>query len=376
MTSQYDQPQDVTDVTEAPPLYCALPPQPAPVVPEGLDFDRASAIISGGAIWANGTILHYYFFDRETDKSPVTLSSGATEVISWVGAPAQQDAVRAAFQTWKNLGIGLEFREVDDRSEAEIRIGFQRKAGSWSAVGRGVLSYGANQRTTNYGWDLTTPHGRSTALHELGHAIGMPHEHQSPFAGIVWDEDRVYEYFEGPPNEWDREKTFHNVLRKLSPFQVRGSAWDPNSVMEYAFPAGLIKQPEQYRDGLFPPGGLSAVDTEFVRKWYPPTAAAQPPTLLPFESKALDLEAGGQADFTLTPPGSRKYQIGVFGAADTVTVLFEEIDGELRYVTADDDAGEDRNALLAVKLFEGRRYVLRVRLYYAWASGQVAIMYW
>ncbi len=373
MTSQYEPPHEATETA---PLYCALPPQPPLVVPEGLDSERASAIISGVAIWANSTILHYYFFDRETDESLVPVPGGGTELISWVGPPAQEDAVRAAFQTWKNLGIGLEFREVSDRSEAELRIGFQRMAGSWSAVGRGVLSYGVNQRTTNYGWDLTTPHGRSTALHELGHAIGMPHEHQSPFAGIVWDDDRVYEYFEGPPNHWDREKTFHNVLRKLSPFEVRGSTWDPKSVMEYAFPAGLIKQPEQYRNGLFPPGGLSPVDTEFVRTWYPPTAAAQPPVLLPFQSTALDLVAGGQADFTLTPPGSRAYEIGVFGASDTVVVLFEEVDGELRYVAGDDDGGEDRNARLKVKLFEGRRYVIRVRLYYAWASGQIAIMYW
>jgi hypothetical protein len=29
-----------------------------------------------------------------------------------------------SFLHWKDLGIGLEFREVTDRSEAEVRIGF------------------------------------------------------------------------------------------------------------------------------------------------------------------------------------------------------------------------------------------------------------
>ena len=44
----------------------------------------------------------------------------------------------------------------------------------------------------NFGWDLT-PLGRSTtALHEIGHTLGMPHEHQNPFAGIAWDEETVY----------------------------------------------------------------------------------------------------------------------------------------------------------------------------------------
>jgi len=56
--------------------------------------------------------------------------------------------------------------------------------------------------------------------------------------------------------------------------------------------------------------------------------------------------------------------------------VLEEVDGELRYVAGDDDSGEDRNSLLQAKLFQGRRYVLRIRLYYAWASGQTAAMYW
>ena len=357
-------------------LYCALPPQPPPAIPAGLDFDRANALIVGSAMWVNGTVLHYYFFDRDTDASPVVLPDGSVEVISWVGPPDQQDAVRAAIRTWADLGIGVEFKEVSDRSEAEIRIGFQRKAGSWSALGRGVLAYGINQRTTNYGWSLATPHGRSTALHELGHVLGMPHEHQSPIAGIVWDEAKVYEYFEGPPNRWDRAKTYHNVIRKLNPFEVHGSVWDWASIMEYQFPPGLIRQPEKYQDGLVPPGNISALDAEFVRAWYPPVGLVQPPTLVPFQSTALNLDAGGQADFTLTPPGSRVYQIGVFGAADVVLVLFEDVDGELRQVAADDDGGEDRNARVQLKLFQGRRYVVRVRLNYAWASGQVAIMYW
>jgi Astacin (Peptidase family M12A) len=372
MTDQYDQVPDATDAV----LYCELPPQPPPMVSPELDFDRANALIIGGKMWVNGTVLHYYFFDRETDASEVTLPNGSTEIRSWVGAPAQQDAVRRAFQTWKDLGIGLEFREVSDRSEAEVRIGFQKGAGSKSLVGRDVLSAGTNERTTNYGWNLTTPTGESTALHELGHVLGMPHEHQSPYAGIVWDEPTVYETLGGPPNFWDRERTHHNVLRKLSPLEVQGSKWDPHSIMHYPFQAGLILEPAQYRAGISPPGTISPGDATFVRKWYPPLGPAQPPTLRPFESVALDIAAGGQADFSLEPPGTRTYEVGVFGAGDTVLVLFEDIDGELRYVTADDDGGEDRNARLQVKLFQGRRYVARVRLYHAWASGQIAIMYW
>jgi len=376
MTMADDQ-RDVDDPgQEEPPAYCALPPQPEPVLPPGLDFQRESAILTARSKWVNGTVLHYYFFDQGTDGSTVRFSDGTSRFVSWVGDERQREAVREAFRTWEEIGIGLQFTEVDQRQEAEIRIGFQFDfEGSWSFVGRDVLLLGADSRTANFGWDVTTNHGRSTALHEIGHTLGMPHEHQNPFAGIVWDEKRVYQYFAGPPNQWDRSKTFHNVLRKLSSAEVEGSSWDPDSIMEYAFPGELIIAPAEHAGGIRPPGVLSPLDRQFPARWYPPLKAV-PPTLHPFRSVSLDLAAGAQADFTIEPSGTRRYLIGTFGASDTVVVLFEEVDGELRYVAGDDDSGHDRNAMLQAKLFRGRRYVVRVRLYYSWESNLTAIMLW
>jgi hypothetical protein len=57
-------------------------------------------------------------------------------------------------------------------------------------------------------------------------------------------------------------------------------------------------------------------------------------------------------------------------------VLFEKIEGELRYQTGDDDSGAARNASIQVKLFQGREYVLRVRLYYSGGAGKTAVMMW
>ena len=48
------------------------------------------------------------------------------------------------------------------------------------------------------------------------------------------------------PTNWDHDTTFHNILEKLSPQQVQGSTWDPDSIMEYEFEPGLIDEPEQY----------------------------------------------------------------------------------------------------------------------------------
>jgi Astacin (Peptidase family M12A) len=339
---------------DGPRPHCDVRPQTVPALPPDLPDGRLRAIRVIRSKWVNGTVLHYFFLD---------------------GPEPQRQAVRNAFKEWKELGIGLEFEEVDDRGEAEVRIAFDQNDGSWSYVGRDVLGIGAAEPTMNFGWDLTDDYGRTTALHEIGHTLGLPHEHQNPFAGIVWDEPEVYEYFAGPPNRWSRQQTFHNVLRKLDRTEVEGSEWDPDSVMEYWFPQGLITEPAQYRGGLNPPGGLSDTDKEWVRKWFPPLAPAIP-SLEPFQSVPLSLAPGQQADFKIEPRSSRRYQVGTFGTADTVLVLFEEVGGQLRYLRGDDDSGFDRNANISVKLFQGRRYVARARLYWAGESGQTALMYW
>jgi hypothetical protein len=90
----------------------------------------------------------------------------------------------------------------------------------------------------------------------------------------------------------------------------------------------------------------------------------------------LNIGPGGQSNFVIRPAATRKYEIRTFGASDTVMVLFEDDNGELRYLAGDDDSGEDYNASLQVKLLKGRRYVLRVRLYYEDRAGETALMMW
>lgn len=328
-----------------------------------MPVNRQRAIVVGSSKWVNGTTLRYAFFDGSGDPA-------------WTPADeAQKDAVRKAFQTWRELPVGLSFEEVADLGEAEVRIGFDQSDGSWSYIGRDVLKIGAGERTMNFGWPVDTTFGMTTCLHEIGHTLGMPHEHQSPFSGIVWDEEAVKREFSGPPNEWNLEMIRHNILDKLSPSQVEGSTWDPQSIMEYEFGPGLIVEPAEFQQGIQPPGTISALDRQWMQSWYP-GGAAEPQKLQPLTSVLLPSEPHGQADLAIEPPASRTYRAGTFGMADTVLVLFEEVAGKLRFVAGDDDSGEERNAQIEAKLFQGRRYVLRVRVNWVGQAGQAAVMYW
>jgi hypothetical protein len=332
------------------------------VLPPGLSAPRENAIRIAAKKWVNGTILHYYFLNSTTSPT-------------WQWVPQQQDVVRWAAGVWTGLGIGVSFVEVADPTEAEILIGCLQGDGSWSLVGTDNLdvSFRDNGRTLNYGWDLTTTWGKATALHELGHAIGLSHEHQSPNAGIVWNEPKVYEYFSGPPNNWSKPMIDSNIIQKLDPSSVQGSKWDPTSIMEYPFNPGLIISPKPYdTQGIGENTTLSQADEDWVKTWYP--ALGQPSPIGVMQLQHLDVAAGQQRDFQFVPDATREYTVTTVGTSDCRVVLFEMRASEPRHLVSDDDSGQDANVLLKTKLVKGSNYIVRVRVNFVSSPAGVGLL--
>lgn len=333
---------------------CAQPKSIEQPHSPGISSIRLSYIVSTNKKWVNGTEIKYMFIE---------------------GPESQKKVVRTAFQKWKSLGIGISFSEVNNVQDAMVRIGFDLSDGSWSYVGRDILTIPKNKRTMNFGWDLNADsYGMTTALHEIGHTIGFQHEHQSPFAGIEWNADAVYKEFSGPPNNWPKSQIDSNIINKLSPNQVKGSEWDANSIMEYEFGPGLIVKPASYENGINPPGTLSPLDIKGIKSFYPPINVTKVIKLDSLVSSAIKASSGDQVDFVFRAPATRKYTFQTFGNMDTVMVVSEKSKKENYYLSGDDDSGFEKNTKIELPLVKGREYLVNVRVLYTQENNEGGII--
>lgn len=173
-----------------------------------LNTDALRAVSKKGKYWKVGESIDIFFMG---------------------GSQHQIKMVKEVIREFKF--VNLKFRYVRNASNSDIRISFTPGLGSWSYVGTDALFIPKNQPTLNLGWD-----SKSTIRHELGHAIGLLHEHMNPSADIQWNEAKVIEDLSGPPNYWDEATIRHNVLNTLDPSTVNYTAFDRDSVMLYFFP--------------------------------------------------------------------------------------------------------------------------------------------
>jgi hypothetical protein len=183
------------------------------------------------------------------------------------GSAFVRSKVRQFAEEWTKYA-NIRFAFVDDSKPADIKIDFGSDGLSWSVVGRDALSIPFNFSTMHFGWFTdSTPDTEFSrvVIHEFGHALGLVHEHQSPVAGIQWDKEKVYAFFNSMDPPWDRAKVDDQVFNKYNVSSTNFSQFDPTSIMEYAFQASLTL------NGVGVPGNttLSAVDKQYIASWYP-----------------------------------------------------------------------------------------------------------
>ena len=292
-----------------------------------------------------------------------TWMNGSTLQVRFMGGTIGQHATVKEQAGWWMQHANLRF-DFNNAPAAEIRISFDRNDGAWSYVGTDCRGIPLNEATMNLGF----MDGGTTA-HEFGHTIGFAHEHQNPAGGIQWNEAVVIREMAKSPNFWDEATARHNILRKYTANQLNGTAFDPDSIMLYFFPA------EWTLNGVGTKANavLSTLDRQFVAgaKMYPKAA--------PTVAEALELNVNaigrtaasigkfGEEDlFTFVVARDGRHVIDTWGPTDVVMKLFGP-DSPTALIAEDDDNGFDHNARIAADLIKGRYYA-QVR-HYNRASG-------
>jgi hypothetical protein len=315
------------------------------------------------------------------DVQLVSLPGGRSRAISplrkqWVngstirvrflsGSAQQQKLVREIAPEWtKHANLNFEF---GDDPRAEIRVTFDADDGAWSYVGTDNSGIPLNAATLNLGWQ-----DEAVILHEFGHMIGLAHEHQNPDGGLQWNEENVIRDLSGAPNFWDEATIRHNVLDKYTADQIRGTKFDANSIMLYAFPDDWTKNP----GGTHENTKLSQLDKDFVRsaEMYPGRGAPQVQAIevpvLTGTSGAI-ARAGEEDLFSFQVERAGRYLIETTGNADLFMTLFGP-NSTTQKLAEDDDSGADTNPQITAALQPGRYYA-RVRHYNPSQTGTYEI---
>jgi hypothetical protein len=185
------------------------------------------------------------------------------------GTAELHDRVMEAASSWLVEGVTLRFEKVkeEEKVQAEIRIAFNPRGGSWSAVGTDSLAGNQGGPSMNLGWatmDKPDEVFNSVVIHEFGHALGLLHEHNHPEARIQWNKTAVYEDLQGYPNYWDIGTIDNNVFAKFDASDVVTTPYDDVSVMIYPIRTSWTMDGKS----ITPSSKLSPGDAGTIRRLY------------------------------------------------------------------------------------------------------------
>lgn len=294
---------------------------------------RLRAVFEFRKRWINGSTLKVRFLEGNSDQK----------------AQATEEA-----ELWtQHANLNFEFTDDPD---ADIRITFDALDGAWSYVGTDATNIPQSQATLNLGFM-----DGGTSIHEFGHAIGLGHEHQNPDGGIIWNRAEVIRDLTGPPNNWTIGQIEHNVLNKYSTDQVRGTEFDPESIMLYAFPARWTQNTQGTQDNEV----LSDKDISFIKSAdaYPgrtepdPVPEAVELDVIDTSGVSADIGQAGEEDlFKFDVEDAGRYTIETDGSTDVYMSLFGP-DSQTRKIAEDDDGGTGRNSKIVADLGPGEYFV-------------------
>lgn len=224
------------------------------------------AAFQRGVLWDQGKVITYSIKQVAPQKE---------------GDAERERIIDAAFAEWNQVGMSISFEKIEKWEDADIRIERDPGKADSSLMGTEALKPGKNLRTMNLGLrkglgDI----GHTTALHEIGHAIGLVHEHQRVDSEIVWNKEGVYDYFANrkpvPVTDQDQiDRAVFEEEKDFEPFPLHPDPkhqyrYDSKSVMNYDFPAKCFDGPDDLkRNGIVRSKNLTDTDKATAKAFYP-----------------------------------------------------------------------------------------------------------
>lgn len=189
-----------------------------------------------------------------------TWDVGYTLRVAFIGGSKEEiDFVKKIYKELDFINLNFEF--VTNAQNSDVRWSFVKGGGSWSYLGTDALFISKTEPTVNIGWAVA----EDVVRHELGHSLGLAHEHQNPSGGIDWNRTAVIKALSGAPNYWSVAQIESNVLNALKRESVDYTEFDMHSVMLYSFPA------EWTNNNIGTPfnSKYSEKDKDILKKYYP-----------------------------------------------------------------------------------------------------------
>lgn len=231
-----------------------------------------------GAAWTDTTLVNDI---RELDTElracfvngkKWTYASGKNYIsYKFLGNPTelQKKMFRTYLYEWMSYA-NLNFKEVTGNAEVRVKFadGVTDRDGNWSYIGTDARNITNQSEPTIHFQVLNASTPQSTwsrkLLHEMGHMLGLYHEHQSPNCVNQFIPSEVYAWGANSQG-WSKAKVDANILNRISASLVDASSYDTKSIMLYSLPSYC------YVSGVAPVEAyvLSDKDKQMITNKYP-----------------------------------------------------------------------------------------------------------
>ncbi|HEX5103981.1 MAG TPA: M12 family metallopeptidase [Pirellulaceae bacterium] len=197
------------------------------------------------------------------------------------GTPANlADRIIEHARTWTKH-IDLKFDVVHDPARAVVRVRCSRLVGHASHIGSDGLRVPVNQETMTLGFsdlidfEKQPKYNEFVVLHEVGHALGLIHEHNRGDAALDFDRGRTIAYF--ATRGLNAAQVQYNIFDRWTKPLVKFSEYDPKSIMHYMFPKEIMRSGQGTAQNF----ELSPNDIRMAQEMYGAADGSPPPPAPP-----------------------------------------------------------------------------------------------